>query len=193
MILRLPDAEECPLHTGHIYRRKLPRVQGLPQFRVLTARKQQLRTVTHQDALNEGFQGTRARQAFMLDWVRRHDKHARRHRSLSDARVMELWRSSHANAWSWVLTIELVEAESFLADQRRKPDPRGKNNAGQYSTSASVDPLPVMGPSRADINQARVWGAQKRAEDRARREQTAAVARAHRAAKRNRERARATG
>lgn len=165
VIRRFPVRGECPWTPGETVRRKIPRVNGLPQVVVVHVRTQRLRTVTHKDALNEGFTGNRARQAFQLDWVRRHNPWARRHRTASDAEIMQLWARHHANREVWVVTLELTrtEPELFLAAQRPVSGWTAGGN-GQYAAFASIDRLPVAAVSEDDVREARAAGARARGE-----------------------------
>jgi hypothetical protein len=116
--------------------------------------------VSHQDALNEGFQGKRAREAFMLDWVRRHDGWAKRHPWASDAQLLERWRKVFAARSVLVVTFELVrvEREEFLAHQRPLSGHSTGGN-GQYTWVGSIDRLPVFARSEEDVARARRDGA----------------------------------
>jgi hypothetical protein len=191
MIRRFPVDGECPWTVGGTVRRKLPRVPGLPLVHVTDVREQRLRTISHKDALGEGFQGNRARQAFMLDWVRRHDKWARRHRRASDAQIMEAWATRFANRAVWVVTLEIihVETERFLAHQRPLSG-HTHNGNGQYAPTASIDRLPVIPASNDDVMTARRNGAAVRSERLIDQREQAAAVRAARNTDRGRLRAR---
>lgn len=121
MIRRVPadDEHDCPFLLGDVYQRKLRGIDGRPSFRVVAVpTRQRLAAVTHRDAIMEGFLGRRALERFRLDWVRRHDRWSRTHRTASDKQVLERWRTRHAGRDCWVLMIALVEPPRLLAPQR---------------------------------------------------------------------------
>jgi hypothetical protein len=183
MIRRFPIDRRRPWPVGETIRRAVPRVHGLPLVHVLHVREQQLRTVSHKDALNEGFQGNRARMAFQLDWVRRHDSWSRRHPWASDAQLMERWRQHHANTVVLVVTFELVriERERFLAPQRPLKGYMTTGGNGQYAPMSSVvDRLPIAAINEDDVREARQAGAQARSRHTQARQDEAARAKADR-------------
>jgi hypothetical protein len=182
VIRRFPIDHKRPWIAGTVVRRAIPRVHGTPLVRVLSVREQQLRTVSHKDALNEDFQGKRARVAFQLDWVRRHDKHwCRRHPCASDAQLMERWRARHATRTVHVVTLELIriDRERFLAHQRPLSGHTTGGN-GQYAAVASIDRLPVAALSDDDVREARLAGARVRQERSERQRAEVALVRADR-------------
>lgn len=114
-----PNDERCPFVPGEVYQRKMPGVSGRPSFRVLDVRRQRLGSVTQREVLTEGLHtGRRALERWRLDWVRRHDRWWKTHRTASDEAMLERWRMSHAPRDCWVLTFALLEAPRLLPAQR---------------------------------------------------------------------------
>ena len=191
MIRRVPVTDDPAPEAGRTYRRKLRAVHGRPTWRCLTTpRRQRLSLVTLRDAQAEGYQGRRALDRFRIDWVRNHDRNwMRLHATASDEDILTRWRTKHAGRDCWVVVLELVEAQQFLADQRVAH----LHDDGQYASTPTVDPLPVMHPSRGCVERARESGAAMRAAHREADRAQAAAARAARSAQRSMLRAQRRG
>lgn len=148
----IPSGETtCPLRVGELYRRRIPRLDGLPTIRIHSVATQRLRDVTYPDALAEGFSGRRALNDFRYDWVRRHDSRWRPRWTASDAELDARWRTRWAARTVYVAEFDLVDPTRNLPEQRdvlsevarrgaqRERVGREPNARTEYVTSGGID------------------------------------------------------
>jgi hypothetical protein len=140
-----------PLAVGELYRRKIPRLTGLPTIRIRAVRTQRLRDVGHIDALAEGFQGRRALPAFRYDWIRRHDRRWAARHTASDAELDARWRTHWAARVVYVVEFDIVAPTHNLPEQRdvlaevarrgaqRERAGREPDAGSEYVTSGGID------------------------------------------------------